>query len=135
VVASKAFAALDLHMWRLTYKWAKYRHANKSKRWICHRYYGKFNPARQDRWVFGSHDSGAYLPKFAWTKIVRHQMVAGTASPDDPALTAYWATRRRRAAPPISRASIWLLTRQHGRCPLCKGLLLYAAHEPQTPDQ
>jgi RNA-directed DNA polymerase len=135
VVSSRAFAALDLHMWRLTYKWAKYRHPNKPKRWVCDRYYGKFNSSRQDRWVFGSRKTGGYLPKFAWMKIVRHQMVAGTASPDDPALAAYWAARRRRAAPPINRASLWLLTKQHGRCPLCRGLLLYAAHEPQTPAQ
>ena len=54
---------------------------------------GKFNPARQDTWVFGSQHTGFYLRKFAWTPIVRHRMVAGTASPDDPALTAYWAHR------------------------------------------
>jgi hypothetical protein len=28
-------------------------------------------------------DSGAYLLRFAWTKIVRHQMVQGTSSPDE----------------------------------------------------
>ena len=39
--------------------------------------------SRQDRWVFGDRDSGAYLHKFAWTSIVRHQMVKGAASPDD----------------------------------------------------
>ena len=36
--------------------------------------------------------------KFAWTSIVRHQMVKGGASPDDPALAQYWADRRRRGA-------------------------------------
>ena len=30
-----------------------------------------------------------YLAKFAWTPIVRHQVVKGSASPDDPALTAF----------------------------------------------
>ena len=59
-----------------------------------------FNKARHDRWVFGDRDSGAYLTKFAWTKIVRHQMVDGHASPDDPALTDYWAARKRRRKPP-----------------------------------
>ena len=53
----------------------------------------------QDRWVFGDRDSGAYLVKFAWTKIVRHQLVKGTASPDDPALAEYWAERRRKGHP------------------------------------
>ena len=37
-----------------------------------------------------------YMRRFAWTKIVRHTMVAGTASVDDPALANYWALRRRR---------------------------------------
>lgn len=42
------------------------------------RYFGAFNKSRQDRWVFGDRESGAYLTKFAWTKIVRHQLVGGT---------------------------------------------------------
>jgi RNA-directed DNA polymerase len=134
VVSSRAFAALDLHIWRLTYKWAKYRHPNKGKRWICARYYGRFNKSRQDKWVFGNRDSGAYLLKFSWTKIVRHRMVAGTASPDDPALACYWTARRRRKAPPADRTSLRLLTAQRWRCPVCQELLLHADHEPQSPE-
>src|SRR6266487_2998890 len=53
VVSSKAFDALDDHMWKLTYKWAKFRHPHKPKRWIVSRYFGLFHPARHDRWVFG----------------------------------------------------------------------------------
>ncbi|CQR59421.1 hypothetical protein (plasmid) [Streptomyces leeuwenhoekii] len=41
---------------------------------------------RRDRWVFGNRNSGAFLPKFAWTGIVRHKLVKGGASMDDPAL-------------------------------------------------
>jgi len=95
VVSSQAFARLDNHMWRLTYKWAKHSHSNKPRNWIVKRYFGQFNPSRQDHWVFGDRDSGAYLTRFAWTKIVRHVQVKGGASPDDPALTKYWAGRRR----------------------------------------
>jgi len=51
-------------------------------------------------WVFGDRDSGAYLHKFAWTKIVRHRMVKGSASLDDPALVVYWTERRRRKNKP-----------------------------------
>src|SRR5574342_974677 len=74
VVSSQVFNTVDNHMWKLTYKWAKFRHPHKSKRWIINRYFGMFNPARRDRWVFGDRDTGAaaYLLKFAWTKIVRH---------------------------------------------------------------
>jgi RNA-directed DNA polymerase len=85
--------------------------------------------------VFGDKDTGTYLTKFAWTKIVRHQMVKGNASPDDPALAEYWANRRRRTKPPLGRAGLRLLMTQHGRCPLCRDLLLHADHEPQSPQE
>ena len=99
-VSSEAFSALDRYLWRLTYKWAKHGHPNKSKHWIVNRYFGAFNKSRRDRWVFGDRDSGAYRTKFAWTGIVRHRMVKGGSSPDDPALAQYWADRRRRGATP-----------------------------------
>jgi RNA-directed DNA polymerase len=131
VVSSRAFATLDNFMWKLAYKWAKHGHPNKSKHWVVNRYFAAFNKSRRDRWVFGDRDSGAYLHKFAWTNIVRHQMVPGTASPDDPALAEYWTRRRDRTKPPLDGLSLRLLMTQHGRCPLCGGLLLLADHEPQ----
>ncbi|WP_228838978.1 hypothetical protein [Nocardia amamiensis] len=85
--------------------------------------------------MFGDRDSGAYLTKTAWTKIVRHQMVDGFASPDDPDRSAYWAARKRRGKPPIDRWGLVQLARQNGRCPICRGLLLFADHEPQSPDE
>ena len=134
VVSSQTFTALDHYLWKLTYKWAKHSHPNKPTRWIIRRYYGTFNKSRQDRWVFGHRDSGAYLHRFAWTKIVRHPMVRGTSSPDDPALTDYWAARRRRGIPrPIDTATLRLLQSQHGRCPGCGQLLLDADRPPQSP--
>ncbi len=133
VVSSQEFSKLDAHVWRLTYKWAKFSHPNKPKHWVVSRYFGKFNRSSNNRWVFGDRDSGAYLRKFGWTTIVRHHMVPGTASPDDPALVAYWADRRRRKTPPLDGLSLRLLKAQHGRCPLCDGLLLHADREPQHP--
>ena len=134
VVSSNAFATLDRYLWRLTYKWAKFGHSNKSKRWIVDRYFGAFNKSRQDRWVFGDRASGAYRVKFAWTKIVRHRMVKGRASPDDPSLAQYWADRRRRGAPPpLDQLSLRVLKTQAGICPACGDLLLHADHPPQTP--
>lgn len=137
VVSSKTFKRLDDHVWTLTYKWACYTHTNKPKRWVVTRHFGAFNPARRDRWVFGDRDSGAYLYKFAWTRIVRHQMVKGTSSPDDPGLTDYWAERRRTTPPPTIGKTGWrLYENQHGHCPLC-GDWLHAADQdpPQTPQQ
>jgi RNA-directed DNA polymerase len=134
-VSSRTFNQLDRHVWQLAYKWAKYRHPNKSKRWITARYFGAFNPSRRDRWVFGDRETGAYLLKFVWTKITRHTLVKGWASPDDPALAGYWADRRRKGRPPLDRIGLRLLLAQRGRCPLCGGLLLHADGEPQTPTE
>jgi RNA-directed DNA polymerase len=133
VVSKETFTVVDDYLWKLTYKWAKHTHSNKPKSWIVRRYYGQFNPARQDRWVFGHRDSGAYLPRLAWTPIVRHCMVTGTASPDDPSLAQYWADRRRRNKPPLDNATLRLLQAQNGRCPLCGDLLLHVDSEPASP--
>jgi RNA-directed DNA polymerase len=63
-------------------------------------------------------------------------MVKDTSSPDDPALTGYWAARRRRGIPrPMDIASLRLLEAQHGRCPLCRELLLDADRPPQSPHE
>ncbi len=134
VVSSKAFAALDEYMWRLAFKWAKHSHPNKSRRWVINRYFGKFNRSRQDKWVFGDRDSGVYLRKFAWTWIIRHHLVKGGSSPDDPTLARYWANRRRKGPPlPVDRVTLRLLVRQQGRCTICGSLLLHADREPQSP--
>jgi hypothetical protein len=97
VVSSRVFAALTDYLWKLTYKWACWSHPNKPKRWITGRYFGKFNKFRNDRWVFGDRDTGAYLPKPSWTDIgvpahrlprgrpgvARHQRGGAPPSPDD----------------------------------------------------
>jgi RNA-directed DNA polymerase len=135
VVSAEVFSALDHYVFKLTYKWAKYRHPNKPKRWFVGRYFGKFNKFRNDRWVFGDRDSGGHLVKFSWTRIDRHVMVKGAASPDDPALACYWASRRQRSKPPLDDYTLSLLTRQDGHCPLCGDHLLTAGQPPQSPQQ
>jgi len=135
VVSSKLFGALDSHVWRLTFRWARRTHPNKSKKWIVRRYFGRFNRFRNDRWVFGARDQVlndhggiAYLTKFSWTKIVRHRLVAGGASKDDPDLTQYWAARRRKVLAPLDSYNLRLHAEQDGHCPLCGDHIL-------TPDE
>jgi RNA-directed DNA polymerase len=135
VVSSSTFSSLDNHLWALCYKWATFRHANKPKKWIVARYFGKYNKFRNDRWVFGDAASGIYLAKPSWTGIVRHTMVKGGASPDDPALAEYWATRRRRVKPPLDSYTLRLLTKQDSRCPICRGPILTADQPPQSPHE
>ena len=135
VVSSRLFKWLDSYLWKLLYKWATWRHRNKPKRWIVGRYFGKFNKFRNDRWVFGDRNTGAYLVKFSWTAIQRHVLVTGAASPDDPALAQYWATPRNKVKPPLSKYTLRLLARQAGRCPLCGDHLLTAGQPPGSPEQ
>ena len=135
VVSAEVFSALDHYVWQLTYKWATYSHPNKPKRWIVGRYFSKFSKSRNDHWVFGHRESGGHLVKFSWTGIDRHVIVKGGASPDDPALADYWATRRRRSKPPLDDDTLSLLTRQNGLCSLCGDHLLTAGQPPQSPQQ
>jgi RNA-directed DNA polymerase len=135
VVSKQTFTDVDDYLWKLTYKWAHRSHPGKPKYWITKRYFGQFNPSRHNNWVFGDAASGAYLPKLAWTPIVRHRKVIGGASVDDPALTSYWNQRRHRNRPPLDRSTLRLLKAQHGRCAICADLLLHADREPHTPEE
>jgi len=131
---------LDHYMWKLTYRWACHSHPKKSKKWIVRRYFGRFNRFRNDWWVFGARDHSvndrgdvAFLTKFSWTTIVRHQLVTGWASPDDPDLADYWAARRRKVPPPLDGYNLRLLSEQGGRCLLCGDHLLSPHQPPQSP--
>ena len=135
VVSKEVFTAVDHHLWRHLYVWALHTHRNKSKRWVVDKYFDAFNPSRKDRWVFGDRDSGTYLRQFAWTKIVRHTQVMGTASPDDPALDRYWEQRRRKTHSQLGGTTASLLLKQKGRCPACGTLLLLADYSPQSPQE
>lgn len=133
VVSSNVFAMLDTYVFQRLWGWALRRHQKKGRLWMIAHYWGQFNPERQDRWVFGHRESGLYLIKFSWTKIVRHALVKGRASKDDPSLTEYWANRSRKRKPPNSRR--WVTTLavwQKGLCPKCGlDLIEGAEFEPQ----
>jgi RNA-directed DNA polymerase len=131
----EVFCSMDHYMFKLLYKWAKRGHENRSGLWIKRHYFGRFNKSRRDNWVFGDRKSGAHLPKFAWTKYVRYIPVKQDASLDDPALIAYWRTRRRlKAPPPMDKSSLYLAFRQKGLCPLCRQALIDGAeYEPDNP--
>ena len=135
MVSRKIFESLGRYTWQLTYKWARYAHPNKGARWTVSRYYGKFCPARNDKWVFGDRETGGYLLNHYWTGIRRHVMVRDRASPDDPDLAGYWENRRRRHGPPLDTGTLALLGRQRNHCPLCGTLLVDAHHLPASPEE
>jgi RNA-directed DNA polymerase len=132
-VSTSAFSALGHYTWQLTWKWATWSHPKKGRRWITGKYYGRFCPARDDAWVFGNRDTGAYLMRHNWTGIRRHIPVKSRSSPDDPDLAGYWENRRRKNGPALDAGTLALLTRQELRCPRCRGPLLDVHHLPASP--
>ena len=132
--ASRTFAALDHYPWQLTYKWACYSHQNKRRTWITSRYYGQSTPPAKIDGFRQPRQRG--LPTEVRLAEDRpHSLVPGAASPDDPALTGYWAQRRGKNPPLLDRSVLILLARQKGRCALCRDLLLHADHEPSSPTE
>ncbi|WP_239476472.1 group II intron reverse transcriptase/maturase [Nocardia arizonensis] len=134
-VSSEVFSELDHYLWQLTWKWARFTHPKKPRKWVAARYFGTHHPHRADRWVFCAPTQTFYLHRFSWTRIVRHVMVAGTSSPDDPALQEYWMVRRAKNLSADGRVTFRALVAQRGRCPWCRELLLAADQPPESPEQ
>lgn len=120
--SKRTFSKLDAWMWRREERFARRRHPNKPWWWIRRKYWGRM-PPRSDRWVFQDKASGHYLWKLAWTRIRRHVMVKGDASPDDPRLTEYWRTRRTNKANTLAWKQRIPWRRQQGQCLTCGGPL------------
>ena len=129
-VSSKVFKGMDTWMFRRACCYVRHMHRNKPWHWLRRRYWGKLHPQRQDLWVFGDKRTGAYLLKFSWFKIVRHIMVRGTASPDDPSLREYWWSRRRVNIRQLGAGDVKLAERQDWVCPVC-GMELFNGEELQ----
>jgi len=134
-VSSRAFGVLTDYTWQLTYKWVRRAHPNKGARWAAGKYYGRFCPSRNDRWVFGDRDTGAYLLKHCWTGIRRHVMVKGRSSPDDPDLAGYWENRRRKKRGlALDAGTLTLLTKQENKCPYCGNPLFDLSNLPSSAE-
>jgi len=119
VVAKEIFGKLDAWMFSKTIRYTKRMHPNKSVGWQRRKYWGRFNLDRQDFSTFGDKQTGAYLLKFSWFPVVRHTLVKGRASPDDPCLKDYWTKRQAAKAGDLTFSKQKLSNRQKGRCPQC----------------
>ena len=121
-VAKQIFCDIDQKMFEREMRWTKRSHNTKSWKWRVARYFGRKQPGRTDKWVFGG-DKG-HLIKLQWIPIKRHVMVKYDASPDDPTLRAYWEEREKRksALLPTQRLRE-LAKRQKGKCLRCHSSL------------
>jgi RNA-directed DNA polymerase len=132
VVSSRAFACLDAWMHRRAERYVNRTHPHKSSAWRKARYWGRLHPQRNDHWVFGDKGTGRYLLKFSWVQIIRHQLVRGTASPDDPDLREYWWQRQKVNLHHLNPSDVRLALAQHGVCPVC-GMPLGNAEPLERP--
>ncbi len=98
--SKRTFKYVDHHVWKMLWRWARKRHPKKGAAWIAQKY---FLVSTAPRWAFRTlvkTRQGGKKPltlvRLADIPITRHIKVAGTASPDDPALAQYWAKRQTR---------------------------------------
>ncbi|MCY0932581.1 group II intron reverse transcriptase/maturase [Streptomyces sp. H27-H1] len=130
-VSSTTFQKLDTYTYECLWRWACKQHRTKSGRWITQRYWGQYRPGRTAKWIFGNPER--HVSKFAWTKIVRHTLVKGNASRDDPELTEYWLKRARKRLPQVeTKKIVTLAARQKGLCTKCgTDLIEGAGYDPE----
>ena len=105
-VSSDTFGELDHYLWRLTYKWARFSHANKPTHLgvrpvLRQVQQGPARPVGVRRPPQRRLPAPLRLDQHRPTPDRQHR-----ASPDDPALTEYWAWRRRKAPLPINNTSL-----------------------------
>lgn len=112
VVSSAIYSKLDALLFKKLWRWAKFRHPKKGKRWIAKRYW---RVGKGEGWVFA--DGAIKLLRHSDTPIQRHIKIKGTASPYDGNWT-YWS-KRRGSYPGISTQVSTAIKRQKGKCAEC----------------
>jgi RNA-directed DNA polymerase len=117
-VSKLTFGKLDHYIFQRESRWLHFRHHNKGWEWKKQRYFGKFAPKHNDIWVFGDKETGKYVKRLMWTKVVRHTQVKGTASPDDGTLTEYWRKRKAKLLN-LTGTFATLAKAQQYQCPGC----------------
>jgi RNA-directed DNA polymerase len=110
--SSAAFRKMDQLTFLKLLSWAKRRHVNKSRRWICHKYW----KVDWGKWDFSAGKDNR-LALHSKVKIKHHIKVKGTKTPYD-GDWAYWAARMARH-PQVGLTRGKLLKKQQGKCNWC----------------
>jgi len=118
-VAKKTFARMDNQVFHKLYRWARFRHPRKARRWCFDRYWRR--QGTRDNFSDGT----SRLARYADTPIVRHVKVRGDKSPYD-GDWPYWVERLGRDPAKPTRV-VRLLKLQKSRCALCA--LRFAAED------
>ena len=114
VGSARIFQSLDNRLYGMLRAWVTYRHPNKGKRWIAHRYW---RLTTGHGWIFQPPHGELRLYRHGQTAIRRHVKVCGVRSPYD-GDWVYWSTRLGQY-PDVSPRVARLLKRQQGKCLTC----------------
>lgn len=127
VVSKRVYSYMDHRLVQMLWRWAKRRHPSKGLGWVKARY---FKQVGNQSWRFAAETEDrrgskarVILYQMTDTPIIRHVMVRGGNSPDDPALGQYWAERHRRQGQVSygkARGTQVIAARQGWQCPVCR---------------
>ena len=120
-VSSEVFQHLEYYVfWKLR-RWISKTHPNKSFGWRDRRY-GAHHPAYPgSQWNFVDKDTGMVLYRIGYTRIQRHTLIQGDASPDNPELKDYFEqrTKQSRQIGEYPKAVQRVIQHQQAQCPNC----------------
>ncbi len=132
VVSSKTFQTLESYIfWKLR-RWISKTHPNKSFSWRDHRYWANHPAYPGSQWSFVDKDTGMVLYRIGYTRIQRHILIQGDASPDNPDFRNYFEQRAKRSeqSGDYPKAVQRVIQHQQARCPNC-GQSLFNGEEIQ----
>ena len=121
VVSSETFQKLEYDIfWKLR-RWISKTHPNKSFTWRDQRYWANHPAYPGSQWSFVDKDTGMVLYRIGYTRIQRHVLIKGDASPDNPGLAEYFDQRRKRSRQigNYPKAAQRIIALQQAKCPNC----------------
>ena len=119
VVSSELFHKLDSDIcWKLR-RWISKTHPNKSFTWRDRRYWANHPAYPGSQWSFVDKDTGMVLYRIGYTRIQRHVLIQGQASPDNPDFRDYFEQRAQRSKQidTYPKAAQRVIREQKAKCP------------------
>lgn len=120
-VSSQTFQTLEADIfWKLR-RWISKTHPNKSFSWRDRRYWANHPAYPGSQWSFVDKDTGMVLYRIGYTRIQRHVLIRGDASPDNPDDKDYFEQRNKQSnqVGDYPKAAQRIIQRQSAKCPHC----------------
>lgn len=121
VVSSELFHKLECDIfWKLR-RWVSKTHPTKSFSWRDRRYWANHPAYPGSQWSFVDKDTGMVLYRIGYTRIQRHVLIQGEASPDNPDFKDYFEQRNQRSkhVENYPKAAQRVIRKQQAKCPNC----------------